>query len=251
MKNNTIVDFKNIFFYYGEIPVLEDISFSIKQNDFIAIIGPNGGGKTTLLKIILGLLKPDRGTVKVFGKNPEEGRKLAGYLPQNIYFDLNFPINVFDIVIMGRYKGLVRKYSEKDRESALGALETVGMLEYRNRHISMLSAGQLQRVLIARAIAREPELLLLDEPMASVDPGTQKSIYELFLELNKKMAIAFVTHDIGAISIYIDSVLCLNRKLFYHGPKEGSLGKLEEAYRCPVEILAHGIPHRVLGRHKK
>lgn len=189
--------------------------------------------------------------MKVFGKNPEEGRKLTGYLPQNTYFDLNFPINVFDIVIMGRYRGLVRKYSEKDRKSAIDALETVGMLEYRNRHISMLSAGQLQRVLIARAIAREPELLLLDEPMASVDPGTQKSIYELFLELNKKMAIVFVTHDIGAISIYIDSVLCLNRKLFYHGSKEGSLGKLEEAYRCPVEILAHGIPHRVLGRHKK
>jgi len=251
MKNSIIVDLKNIFFYYGEMPVLEDISFSIKQNDFLAIIGPNGGGKTTLLKIILGLSKPDRGTVKVFGKNPEEGRKLAGYLPQNISFDLTFPINVFDVVIMGRYKGLIKKYSEKDKKSALDALETVGMLEYRNRHISMLSAGQLQRVLIARAIAREPELLLLDEPMASVDPETQKSIYELFLELNKKMAIVFVTHDIGAISIYIDNVLCLNRKLFYHGPKEGSLGKLEEAYSCPVEILAHGIPHRVLGRHKK
>ncbi|GAI41361.1 unnamed protein product, partial [marine sediment metagenome] len=113
MKNSIIVDLKNIFFYYGETPVLEDISFSIKKNDFLAIIGPNGGGKTTLLKIILGLSKPDRGTVKVFGKNPEEGRKLAGYLPQNISFDLTFPINVFDIVIMGRYKGLVRKYSEK------------------------------------------------------------------------------------------------------------------------------------------
>ncbi|HEY4696106.1 MAG TPA: ABC transporter ATP-binding protein [Candidatus Hydromicrobium sp.] len=251
MKNNVVVDFKNVFFYYGERPVLEDVSFSIKQNDFIAIIGPNGGGKTTLLKIMLGLLKPDKGTVKVFGKDPEEGRKLIGYLPQNIFFDLNFPINVFDTVIMGRYRGPLKKYSEKDKKSVLDALETVGMLEYKNRHISMLSAGQLQRILIARAIAREPELLLLDEPMASVDPETQKSIYELFLELNKRMAVVFVTHDIGAISIYVDRVLCLNRKLFYHGPKEGSLGKLEEAYSCPVEILAHGIPHRVLGRHKK
>jgi zinc transport system ATP-binding protein len=251
MKSNIIVDFKNIFFYYGESPVLENVSFSIKRNDFIAIIGPNGGGKTTLLKIMLGLLKPDRGTVKVFGKDPEQGRRLTGYLPQNIFFDLNFPINVFDAVIMGRYRGPLKKYSEGDKKSALNALETVGMLEYRNRHISMLSAGQLQRVFIARAIARDPELLLLDEPMSSVDPGTQKSIYELFLELNKRMAVVFVTHDIGAISIYIDRVLCLNRKLFYHGPKEGSLGKLEEAYSCPVEILAHGIPHRVLGRHKK
>ncbi len=251
MESDIIVDFKNMFFYYGDRPVLEDISFSIKRHDFIAIIGPNGGGKTTLLKIILGLLKPDKGIVEVFGRDPEEGRKSIGYLPQNVFFDLNFPINVFDTVIMGRYKGLVKKYSEGDKKSVLDALKTVGMLEYRNRHISMLSAGQLQRVLIARAIAREPELLLLDEPMASVDPETQKSIYELFLELNKRMAVVFVTHDIGAISTYIDSVLCLNRKLFYHGPKEGSLGKLEEAYSCPVEILAHGIPHRVLGRHKK
>lgn len=251
MKNDTIVDFKNIFFYYGEEPVLENISFSIKRNDFIAIMGPNGGGKTTLLKIMLGLLKPYKGTVKVFDKEPAEGRKLIGYLPQNVFFDLNFPINVFDTVIMGRYRGPVKKYSEKDKKSALDALGTVGMLEYRDRHISMLSAGQLQRVLIARAIAREPELLLLDEPMASVDPGTQESIYELFVELNKSMAVVFVTHDIGAISIYIDRVFCLNRKLFYHGPKEGSLGKLKEAYNCPVEILAHGIPHRVLERHKK
>lgn len=251
MGSSIIVDFKNIFFYYGRNPVLEDVSFSIKRNDFIAIIGPNGGGKTTLLKIILGLLKPNKGTIKVFGKDAEEGRKSIGYLPQNAFFDLNFPIDVFNTVIMGRYGGPVKKYSEEDKKSVLDALKTVGMLEYKNRHISMLSAGQLQRVLIARAIAREPELLLLDEPMASVDPGTQKSIYELFLELNKRMAVVFVTHDIGAISIYIDRVLCLNRKLFYHGPREGSLGKLEEAYSCPVEILAHGIPHRVLGRHKK
>jgi len=251
MKNEILVDLKNISFYYGEIPVLEDVSFSIKRNDFMAIIGPNGGGKTTLLRIMLGLLKPDSGTVRVFDKRPEEGRKSIGYLPQNIFFDLNFPINVFDMVIMGRYREPIKKYSENDVKSVLNALETVGMLEYKNRHISMLSAGQLQRILIARAIAREPELLLLDEPMSSVDPETQKSIYELFLELNKKMAVVFVTHDIGAISVYIDRVLCLNRKLFYHGPKEGSLGKLEEAYSCPVEILAHGIPHRVLGRHKK
>jgi zinc transport system ATP-binding protein len=105
MKNNVVVDFKKVFFYHGERLVLEDINFSIKRNDFIAIIGPNGGGKTTLLKIMLGLLKPDKGTVKVFGKDPEKGRKLIGYLPQNIFFDLNFPINVFDTVIMGRYRG--------------------------------------------------------------------------------------------------------------------------------------------------
>ncbi len=251
MEDKVIIDFKNVFFHYGERLVLEDISFSVKQNDFIALIGPNGGGKTTILRIILGLLRPERGRVKVFDSEPREGRKSIGYLPQSIFFDLNFPINVFDAVIMGRYRGPLQKYTEKDKRAVLDALATVGMLEYKNRHISMLSGGQLQRVLIARAIVREPKLLLLDEPMSSVDPETQKSIYELFQELNRKMAVIFVTHDIGAISAYIDRVFCLNRKLYYHGPREGSLGKLEEAYRCPVEILAHGIPHRVLGRHKK
>jgi zinc transport system ATP-binding protein len=251
MKEKNIIDFKGVYFSYGDRAVLENVSFSVGRNDFIALIGPNGGGKTTVLKIIMGLLKPERGEVKVSGNEPEEGRKSIGYMPQSLFFDLNFPINVFDTVIMGRYHGLLKKYREIDNEAALEALSTVGMLEYRDRHISMLSGGQLQRVLIARAIVREPELLLLDEPMSSVDPASQKSIYELFRELNKKMAIIFVTHDIGAISIYIDRVFCLNRKLYYHGPKEGSLGKLEEAYNCPVEILAHGIPHRVLGRHKE
>jgi len=251
MGDKTIISFKNVFFYYGERLVLEDISFSVKSSDFIAIIGPNGGGKTTILRIIMGLVKPQRGVVRVFDSEPEEGRKLIGYLPQNIFFDLDFPINVFDAVIMGRYRGVLRKYTEKDEKATLDALATVGMLEYKNNHISALSGGQLQRVLIARAIVREPKLLLLDEPMSSVDPVSQKSIYELFQDLNKKMAVIFVTHDIGAMSIYINRVFCVNQKLYYHGPKEGSLGKLEEAYNCPVEILAHGIPHRVLRRHKK
>jgi len=249
--NDIIVDFKNVFFSYGERIILEDVSFSVRQNDFIALIGPNGGGKTTVLKIILGLLKPEKGTVSVFGGKPEENRKLIGYLPQSFLFNMSFPINVLETVIMGRYHGLLKKYRENDKKAAMDALSTVGMLKYMNHHISMLSGGQLQRVLIARAIVREPKLLLLDEPMSSVDPVSQKSIYELFNELNKKMAIIFVTHDIGAISSYIDRVFCLNQKLYYHGPREGSLGKLAEAYNCPVEILAHGVPHRVLGRHKK
>jgi len=119
----------------------------------------------------------------------------------------------------------------------------------KSRHISMLSGGQLQRVLIARAIVRDPELLLMDEPLSNIDAGTQKSIYELFLELGKRMSVVFVTHDISAISTYVEKVACLNGKLFYHGPKEGSLGKLEDAYGCPIEMISHGVPHRVLKRH--
>jgi zinc transport system ATP-binding protein len=244
-----IVGLKNIWVYYKDIPLLEDVTLSIKQADFLAIIGPNGGGKTTLLKVILGLIEPDSGEVEVFGESPREGRRLIGYLPQYTLFDPNFPISVFDIVLMGRYKQKFKRYSEKDREITLDALETVGMLEFKDRQIGRLSGGQIQRVFVARAIVREPKLLLLDEPTSSIDPEMQKVFYELLLELKKKMAIVLVTHDISVVSTYVDEIACLNRRLFYHGKREGGIGMLEEMYRCPIEVLAHGTPHRVLRTH--
>ncbi|MDP2846171.1 MAG: ABC transporter ATP-binding protein, partial [Candidatus Methanoperedens sp.] len=179
MMNEEIVSLQDVSVHFNSIPVLEEINLSIKQNDFLAIIGPNGGGKTILLKVILGLVKPNRGKVELFGKTPEEGRKLIGYLPQHTFFDLNFPINVFDAVLMGRYNRVFKNYSENDKETAANALETVGMLEFEDRQIGKLTGGQLQRVFVARAIAREPKLLLLDEPMASIDPEMQQSFYEL------------------------------------------------------------------------
>ncbi|HID28364.1 MAG TPA: ABC transporter ATP-binding protein [Methanosarcinales archaeon] len=246
-----IVSLKNVEVYFNSIPVLESISLSIKQNDFLAVIGPNGGGKTTLLQVILGLIKPSKGEVKVFGENPKEGRKLIGYLPQYTFFDLNFPMSVFDVVLMGRYWRIFRNYSKEDKKAAFNALKTVDMLEFKDRQIGKLSGGQLQRVFVARAIVREPKLLLLDEPMASIDPEMQKSFYNLLSELKKKMTIVLVTHDIGVVSTYVEKIACLNRRLFYHGPIEGGLKKLEEVYKCPIELIAHGVPHRVLGRHEK
>jgi zinc transport system ATP-binding protein len=165
--------------------------------------------------------------------------------------DLNFPINVFEVVLMGRYDAVGKRYSKEDKDRTLNALKTVGMLEYKDRQIGMLSSGQLQRVYIARAICREPELLLLDEPTASIDPEMQKSFYELLSELKKRMAVILVTHDISVVSVYVDSVACLNRKLFYHGSSEAALKKLEQVYECPIELLAHGVPHRVLKKHGK
>ncbi len=244
-----IVDLKNIYFSYNGDPVLEDINLKIMENDFMAIIGPNGGGKTTLIKIILGLIKPLKGYIRIMGEAPEKGRRLIGYLQQHPGLDMRFPISVYDVVLMGRYGGMAHGYTPGDREAVQKALITMGISKLSSRHIGMLSGGQLQRVLIARAIVREPLLLLMDEPLASIDPEMQRSIYELFAKLRKKMAIVFVTHDIGAISIYIEKVACLNRRLFYHGLKEGSLGKLEKAYGCPVEAIAHGVPHRVLKKH--
>jgi zinc transport system ATP-binding protein len=231
-------------------PILEDVTLSIKAHDFLSIIGPNGGGKTTLLKVILGLLEPAKGTVTVFGTSPELGRTSIGYLSQSISIDPNFPIRVFDVVLLGRYKRPFVDYSDTDTEHAMNALEEVNMVKFAGRQIGKLSGGELQRVLLARALAREPKLLLLDEPTSSIDPEMQNAFYELLLRLKEKMAIVLVTHDISVVSIYVDSVACLNRKLFYHGPTEGAFEKLEDVYQCPIEILAHGIPHRVLRRHK-
>jgi len=244
-----IIKFENIYFSYGETLVLEDINFSVKRNDYIALMGPNGGGKSTMLKIILGLIKPQKGVVKIFDKDPVSQRQKIGYLAQYSSFDFSFPINVFDLVLMGRYIINKRYYSPADKEEVYEALKKVGMEHYDKRHLGSLSGGQLQRTLIARAIVKKPAILLLDEPMSGVDPQAQKSIYDILNKLSKDMAIILITHDTSVVSTDIGSVACLNRTLFYHGSAEGSLGKLAEAYKCPVEIIAHGIPHRVLGEH--
>ncbi|KYK34091.1 MAG: ABC transporter [Theionarchaea archaeon DG-70-1] len=243
-----IVTLENVSAHLDHIPVLEDITLSIQQNDFLSVIGPNGGGKTTLLKIILGLVKPTKGEVTVFGNPPESGRRSIGYLPQGVGFDMQFPITVFDAVIMGRYQRF-KKYSDTDRKCVSKTLKIVGMSDFADRQIGHLSGGELQRVLLARALVREPMLLLLDEPTASVDPEMQKSFYDLLSRLKEKMAIVLVTHDLSVISVYVESVACLNRKLFYHGPAEGAMEALEDVYQCPIEVIAHGIPHRVLRRH--
>lgn len=244
------VDITQVWVYSDSTPLLEDVTLSVKEKEFLSIIGPNGAGKTTLLRVILGLVTPTKGAVKVFGTSPQQGRTLIGYLPQNVTIDVHFPITVFDVVLLGRYTKLFRRYSNTDKKIALNALKTVDMAAFRDRQVGTLSGGELQRVLLARALAREPTLLLLDEPTASIDPEMRKSFYELLLTLKENMGIILVTHDVTAVSTYVDNVACLNRKLFYHGSAEGAIQKLEDVYQCPVEVLAHGIPHRVLKRHE-
>ena len=243
------VEINNLSIKYNEQLVLNDINFSIEENDFVAIIGPNGGGKSTLLKVILGILTPNTGEVKVFGKEPKKARDLMGYLPQNLDFDRDFPINVFETVLTGRYHGLFKNYTKEDREVVLHALKDVEMQDFKDRQISKLSGGQMQRVFIARAIVREPKLLIMDEPMASIDPEMQNSFYELMSRLKDKMAIVLVSHDVGAVSTHVDKIACLNQKLFYHGSVENSANGLEEIYNCPIELISHGIPHRMLREH--
>jgi zinc transport system ATP-binding protein len=252
IERREIVKLEDVWLYFDHMPVLEGINLSIKDLDFLGIIGPNGGGKTCLLKVILGLLKPSRGEITVFGYTPERGRKFVGYVPQYSLFDRDFPINVLDVVLMGRV-GQMRRFrrcSEEDKKLAYDALRTVEMLDYRNSQIGHLSGGQQQRVFIARALVTEPKMLLLDEPMASVDSPMQTELYELFEKLRQRMAIVLVSHDISAVSIYVDKIACINRRLFYHDSKELTAEDLEDTYYCPVEIIAHGVPHRVLKEHR-
>lgn len=251
MPSQEAVKLEDVWVYYDRVLALEGATLSLSKSDFLGVIGPNGGGKTTLLKVILGLVKPSRGRVTVLGSTPEKGRKFVGYVPQTSLFDQDFPISVWEVVLTGRLgqAKLFKKYSKEDMELAEQALQTVGMAEFKNRQIGSLSGGQQQRVFIARALARQPKLLLLDEPMSSVDVPVQAGLYELLEKLKHKMAIVLVSHDISAVSIYVDKIACLNRQLFYHDSKEIVAEELEATYRCPVEIIAHGIPHRVLREH--
>lgn len=247
-----IVKMEDVWVSYGLVPVLEAVSLTIGPGDFLGLIGPNGGGKTTLLKVMMGLVKPNRGKVIVLGKSPEQSRGEVGYVPQKPLFDPTFPISAWEVVLMGRFAraGLVRRYSSEDKALAREALETVGMAEYRDRQIGQLSGGQQQRVFIARALATHPKLLLLDEPMESIDPATQAEFYELLQGLTARISIVMVSHNISAVSVYVKQIGCLNRQLFYHGTKEISPEVLQQTYKCPIELIAHGeVPHRILKEH--
>jgi zinc transport system ATP-binding protein len=232
-------------------PVLEGVTLTLEPRDYLAVLGPNGSGKSTLLRVILGLLEPDRGRVRVFGEPPARARGAVGYVPQHFRIDLDFPIRVLDVVLMGRLarRGSLRRFSAEDREIARAMLERVEMQHLVDRPVGALSGGELQRVMIARALAVEPRLLLLDEPAASLDERMGHSLWELLEHLAREMAIVLVSHDIGAISRYVRSVACLNRRLYHHPSGELTQEILEATYGCPVDLLAHGHPHRVLGPH--
>jgi len=251
-NENEIVKLQNIRVSYGGVPALEDVTISIFRHDFLGIIGPNGGGKSTLLKVLLGLVKPDSGTVSVFGKNPEQARSRIGYVSQRPVFDNNYPVSVWDVAMMGRYgkAGIMRRYSHEDKVAVERALKRVDMFKYKDKQIGRLSGGQQQRVFVARALVSEPELLLLDEPTASIDSTLQAEFYELLGELKRNLTIIMVSHDIGAVSIYVDKIACLNRQLYYHGSREITAEVLEATYKCPVQLITHGpVPHRVLKEH--
>jgi zinc transport system ATP-binding protein len=248
------VSIEGVWVYRNQHPALEDICLDLEEGDFLGLIGPNGGGKTTLIQVMLGLVKPSRGEVRILEREPEQARRYIGYLPQKTFFDRSFPVTALEVVLMGRFSkaGLFRPYSLPDREAALRALEAVGLKDRAGRMMGSLSGGEQQRVLVARSLVSEPKLLLLDEPTAGVDAAQQTEFYEMLSRLNGSgMTIILVSHDISAVSTYVNRIACLNQRLYYHGSRELAAEEIERAYGCPVDVIAHGTPHRVLREHER
>jgi zinc transport system ATP-binding protein len=233
--------------------VLESVDFRVDRGEFLAIIGPNGGGKTTLFRLLLGLVRAERGKVRVLGGDPEAARGRVGYVPQFVHFDRDFPIRVLDVVRMGRLgnRRSLLPFRSGDTRAAREVLGQLKIADLEDRQVGRLSGGQLQRVLIARALVLSPEILLLDEPTASLDIFSAEGFYELLRELATKMTVILVSHDVGTVSAHVQSIACLNRRVFSHA-HELSTDDLLRAYGCPIELIGHGeMPHRVLGRHQE
>jgi len=249
-----IIELRGVFVKLGGRSVLEDVNFTLESGDFFGLIGPNGGGKTTLIKVILGLIRPERGNVLVEGESPESKRHLLGYVPQYRTYDFTYPLTVKEMVLSGRLgliRGPFRKFREQDQRKAEEVMVQMGIEDLAARPIGELSGGQQQRAIISRALVSEPHALLLDEPTTHVDPHMEEEFYDTLDSLRERMAILLVSHDLTAISMHVDKIACLNRRLFTHGTKEVSEDMLSALYHCPVDLIAHGIPHRVLRTHEE
>ncbi len=232
IHDTPIISLENISFSYNSEQVIKDVSLVIHKGDYVGIVGPNGGGKSTLIKLMLGLLRPKKGSITIFGDDVRKFKNWhkVGYVPQKTYFDNNFPVTVQEAVGMGRYGkiGLFKFPSKIDREKVEKALSHVEMLEYKNRRISDLSGGQQQRVFIARALAAEPEVIFLDEPTVGVDVKTQKNFYELLRKLNQDLSLTLVlaSHELEVLAHESTELGYINRTLeFYGNPKDFLKGK--------------------------
>lgn len=244
-----ILELKNVSASYYGVPVLENVNLKIRKGDYIGVIGPNGGGKTTLLKLILGLISPSAGEL-ISNTGILDGKKI-GYLPQLAEGDVNFPISVRDVVLSGLMmeKRVSARMRRPDKERADKAMEDLGILKLAGKSLSELSGGEIQRAYLARALVGSPELLLLDEPGNFVDSSFEPGFYEKLKELNKSVSIMMVSHDIGTISAYVKSFACVNRKLHFHDSGKITNIQLKE-YNCPIQLIAHGdVPHTVLKSH--
>ncbi len=235
------IEIRNLSFSYNGLRVLDEVSLTVPENEFLGVVGPNAGGKSTLLKIVLGLLEADQGTVTVLGKSPRRARKELGYVPQYPTFPRDYPINVEQTVLMGRM-GVTRPfagYTGADASAAAQAMRETEIGHLSARRLNTLSGGQLQRVLLARALVGQPKLLLLDEPTSNIDTRMEYEIFDLLRHLNERMTIVVVSHDIGFISRYVRRVACLNRTLVCHDTAAIDGKTVQELYGTDVHMVAH------------
>ncbi len=245
---------EDLHFSYDGEPVFEGAGLAIDEGEFTAVIGPNGGGKTTLMRICLGLLKPQRGRVEILGLSPEEARTQVGYVPQDLSVSLSFPITVLEVVMTGllSLKRLGERFNSHDRERALEILDAMEIRGLADRPVGAVSGGQRQRIFVARALVANPKILFLDEPTAAMDPMFQEDLFQFLHRLNSSegTTVVVITHDVGAISSHVGSVACVGGKgIFRHESSAITPEMLEAAYQCPVDLIAHGVPHRLFREH--
>lgn len=241
MKND--LEIQNVSFYYDHTLILENISLNYQKHDFLSIIGPNGGGKSTLIKLMIGLLRPSSGSILLFGQEPLHVSHKIAYVPQDTLANKDFPIKVLDVVLMGRLNKTKKFsiYSNEDKRVAREMLEKVGMLSFENQKIHTLSGGQRQRVYVARALASEAEILFLDEPTASIDTSGQIEIFKLLKMLNQAIGIVIISHDINVALHYATKVVHVNKSLYSHdvtSPKPMTFSESPDEHFCPIELIS-------------
>jgi zinc transport system ATP-binding protein len=234
------IEFEDVSFKYDHSPILTNVNFSISAKDTVCVIGQNGGGKTTLVKLILGLLVPDKGTVKVYGNNPQKEAGRIGYVPQYTLYDPSFPISAYEVVCMGRLDHAhSSRYTDKDRQKTMAALKSVGIEKLANRPFSSLSGGQRQRTLIARALAPESDILILDEPTSNIDHRSEQQLFDLLALLNQQMTIIMVTHEIGFASSFFTRVICVNNTVAVHPTSQLTGDLIRNMYNDDLRMIRH------------
>ena len=257
----TLITLRDVGVAYDGYEALEHVDLEIGEHDFLGVIGPNGGGKTTLIKCILGLLKPTAGEIIFHTPTEPSGtpqtvtsgaQTSLGYLPQYSTIDRKFPISVEEVILSGLsiQKSLTSRFTPEQKEKGKQIIVRMGLEGLEHRSIGQLSGGQLQRALLGRAIISDPSVLILDEPSTYIDKRFEARLYELLAEINKECAIILVSHDIGTVLQQVKSIACVNETLDYHPDTGVSTEWLEKNFNCPIELLGHGtLPHRVLGEH--
>ncbi len=243
-----LIKIKDLSVGYDKVPVLQNLNLQIYEKDFLGVIGPNGGGKTTLLKAILGLIKPFKGKIE-FRKDLQGKKKPIGYLPQVKHIDRKFPITVFDVVRSGSMMQNTLLSSNSIKQRVVDILHEMGIYEIKDKAIGELSGGQMQRVFLCRALISNPKMIILDEPDTFVDNRFEGELYEKLRILNEEIAIILVSHDVGTISSYVKTIACVNGDLHYHPSNKITQAQLD-GYNCPIQIISHGeIPHTILKHH--